>query len=148
MSISSGFKKIGNIIFQIISVLVTLLVVAITRALLQNGYIAEAYGFGTGIVVLYALIWLFRILWAKRKENSKITDKSPKLINANVIVIFLLIIIALGIFYWFQLRPASIRSECNQWIIDQPGEVNLRTDSGRKKYEAQYSFCLHDKGLN
>jgi len=63
-------------------------------------------------------------------------------------VIFLAVLILLGWFYWFQYRPANIRSYCYRWIKDLPGEVEeLRTTSAITRYKALYDRCLNEKGL-
>jgi len=47
------------------------------------------------------------------------------------------------IFYWFQLRPTKIRSQCDQvaWYkTEENGE-------GTEYYDWKYMQCLHSKGL-
>ena len=67
----------------------------------------------------------------------------------NIIITLSLFLTAIGIgvFYWFQLRPVSIRQGCHNWIVDLPGELYLTRDSDKKDYDALYESCLHREGL-
>lgn len=75
--------------------------------------------------------------------------ETKKTINLKLIATLAIVSVISFIFYWFQQRPAQIRSNCHKWIVDLPGEVenNLRNDSARKTYDALYASCLHKKGL-
>lgn len=61
----------------------------------------------------------------------QIANKKPYIIigSALVLVVFFL-------FYWFQVRPESIRKECYKWTTKDP---NL--------FDRQYRMCLLRNGL-
>lgn len=66
----------------------------------------------------------------------------------NKLLIIVFAIIGLFLFYWFQWRPVTIRSNCHKWIVDLPGNVeNLTTDSQIVRYKALFESCLHEKGI-
>lgn len=51
-----------------------------------------------------------------------------------------------GVFYWFSLRPSSIRSKCDRKARDFArieGEVTFYAN----KYNPTYSACLHEHGI-
>ncbi|HBL51664.1 MAG: hypothetical protein A3D24_02260 [Candidatus Blackburnbacteria bacterium RIFCSPHIGHO2_02_FULL_39_13] len=52
--------------------------------------------------------------------------------------LFLLLIF---LFYWFQIRPAEIRSYCD-WETKSKSSWRVT-----KNYDANYNSCLHEKGL-
>lgn len=47
-------------------------------------------------------------------------------------------------FYWFQYRPATIRSECTKRMGDI---LNSKTKLSGSDIETLYNFCLHMHGL-
>ncbi len=57
-------------------------------------------------------------------------------IQKKIILLFILFLLAFS-FYWFQLRPAMIRSYCNR----QYERFSYKT------YKEKYEKCLHTKGL-
>lgn len=63
----------------------------------------------------------------------------------NKVLIGLGITILLSfVFYWYELRPASIRSFCNWDIQWGPGHrVGLNLDN----FEIRYRSCLRSKGI-
>lgn len=61
----------------------------------------------------------------------------------SIVFSTLLLAIAIFLFYWFQIRPSKIRSDCSQYADAFSKE---RTDTW-EEYEKSYSFCLNQKGL-
>ena len=62
--------------------------------------------------------------------------------NKNKVVLILLgLLLLTGWFYWFQYRPAKIRSYCD-WKVRS--KTNWRVT---KSYNEKYNSCLHEKGL-
>jgi hypothetical protein len=53
--------------------------------------------------------------------------------------------LAAGWFYWFQIRPSLIKSECSKKTID----VIKKMTSGDwiEVSDKYYSICLHEHGL-
>jgi len=53
------------------------------------------------------------------------------------------LLVVISIFYWFQLRPAQIRGQCDQiaWYTARG------ISGGRDYYDWKYTQCLHSKGL-
>lgn len=63
-------------------------------------------------------------------------------------LLFLLIIILIGWFYWFQYRPAQIRENCATQTIERIKEKDMNTLSlAKKAYDTLYSSCLNSHGL-
>lgn len=57
------------------------------------------------------------------------------------------------IFYWFQIRPATIRSECGELakhqIKEQGAKGFLQTvESADDFYTFRYKICLNERGLS
>ncbi|OGD90299.1 hypothetical protein A2W45_04095 [Candidatus Curtissbacteria bacterium RIFCSPHIGHO2_12_41_11] len=83
--------------------------------------------------------------------------KLKNILNDNKIIV-VIIVLVIAWFYWFQLRPASIRSSCMKISRENTALLGT-TDSFEqlewsKKIEVQnetmekaYQRCLHDKGL-
>ncbi|OGK18664.1 hypothetical protein A3B50_00580 [Candidatus Roizmanbacteria bacterium RIFCSPLOWO2_01_FULL_40_42] len=79
---------------------------------------------------------------------------------------YLVLVVLCYLFYWFQLRPASIRIECDSKAKDkankvlyeraellekyQRGDLLKVADKGLHypdDYDRYYESCLHEKGL-
>lgn len=72
-----------------------------------------------------------------------------------------MILIILGIaFYWYEIRPAQIRTRCNKKVMNEGyaltseaerellgNDMNKINEFERKKGEYWYIYCLHDNGL-
>lgn len=54
-------------------------------------------------------------------------------------------ILIIGIFYWFWVRPAQIRSECYKYAYGTPNLGN--TNEWVNATEYYYNACLHRNGL-
>lgn len=75
-------------------------------------------------------------------------DLMTKEHKKKVFLILLSLFLLIGWFYWFQWRPAMIRSYCHERIVDLPGDVEeLRSEGQIKRYNALFDSCLHEKGL-
>ena len=72
-------------------------------------------------------------------EVTKLTKKSKNVLLTIVGVA----IIAAGLFYWFQVRPSTIRSEC----ADIARTKTIKSEGSMKYYEFHYDFCLNERGL-
>lgn len=82
--------------------------------------------------------------------------------SKNILVLLLLTLI-IGWFYWFQWRPASIRSFCHDQAIeaarsalkikselsgnDEYEDVIKKEGYLKEDYKSSYENCLHEKGL-
>lgn len=74
---------------------------------------------------------------------------------AICITALLLIIIGVGLLYWFQIRPSRIYSVCNSQALKQAlEEAKKRTDNPgegwykQSDYDFLYKQCLREKGFN
>ena len=65
----------------------------------------------------------------------------PKENKKRVILILLGLLLLAGWFYWFQYRPANIRSYCD-WETKSKSYWRVT-----KNYDVNYNSCLHEKGL-
>ena len=55
----------------------------------------------------------------------------------------LIVLILVGSFYWFQIRPSNIRLECTD-ISRIAGE---NQGWSKQEMEANYELCIHQDGL-
>jgi hypothetical protein len=66
------------------------------------------------------------------------------------IIIIVLILIS-GAFYWFQLRPAFVKSFCHEKATEQAIEkakpYGLKDKFHKDDYETYYKWCLQSKGF-
>lgn len=72
-----------------------------------------------------------------------------KYIKRLPIWVFVLIGLFVLWFYWFQLRPANIRSECanhTQENLSNSG-LSLSQLNWQRKYNLVYESCVHRNGL-
>lgn len=63
------------------------------------------------------------------------------------ISLIILSFIILSWFYWFQWRPAQIRTECYKSTITRFEGADIRIPSITRAYDTFYNFCLHKYGL-
>lgn len=75
----------------------------------------------------------------------KYSDSSNKLI-------WIIVVLILGYFVWFQVRPSIIKSQCGNYAKDQVNErwkeQRIQTSNEAISYtKAAYDLCLHEKGL-
>ena len=47
-------------------------------------------------------------------------------------------------FYWFEVRPANIRSDCEYFAVDAAENIAMSGDSTQDFF---YQQCLHENGL-
>jgi len=59
----------------------------------------------------------------------------------EILVAIVVLLLVTALFYWFQWRPAKIRSYCD-WKVRS--KTNWRVT---KSYNEKYNSCLHEKGL-
>ncbi|MFA6422814.1 MAG: hypothetical protein WCV92_05465 [Candidatus Buchananbacteria bacterium] len=65
-----------------------------------------------------------------------------------VVVLTLLLLILVGIFYWFEWRPSQIRKNCYASAIKNPFKNPNATESERRsELNFIYQNCLKIKGL-
>jgi len=68
--------------------------------------------------------------------------------------VILIVVIGFGLFYWFQLRPISIKKECNAVASDLSGEgfkagKIVAQYTGEPYFdEALYEKCLREHGID
>ena len=67
-----------------------------------------------------------------------------KIINKNKILIIILALATLGWFYWSEIRPVVVRSNCS-WMAEtipaDPGITREQSEENKKSYEQQ---CMQD----
>lgn len=77
--------------------------------------------------------------------------------NKKLLIIVLLVLAG---FYWYEIRPSSIRSKCNKQVLMEQqysttklekeqlgGDMNKINKSEREKIDFWYKDCLRDNGL-
>jgi len=67
----------------------------------------------------------------------------------NVFFILTTIIVLSIFFYWFQIRPAQIRSKCSKTTGEGVESEYKKTGIyiSTSLAESRYNFCLHSSGL-
>ena len=60
--------------------------------------------------------------------------------------VLVVIILMVGVFYWHQIRPSVIYSQCNKIAHDK--EYSERSFLIEESYELNYKDCLRSKGIN
>lgn len=74
----------------------------------------------------------------------------------NRYIILILLLIAGFLFYWFEIRPANIRTECLKRVqeestmvysFDDEPDVDKRGRLQERYIDQYYKNCLHKKGL-
>lgn len=94
---------------------------------------------------------------------TKPNKESPTRKKTIALIVLILLV---GWFYWFQIRPAKIRSECDRnvrrLLMGSSRSVDLTPDPLRlfllegvdneeaplnPRYKALYEGCLHEKGF-
>ena len=74
--------------------------------------------------------------------------------------IAIVILIVLFVFYWYEIRPAHIRSMCQKRIISErlyatstferdllKGDMNKINAYEREKTTHEYTNCIHEQGI-
>ena len=76
------------------------------------------------------------------------TMQNSKIWIATIVIIVLILV---GIFYWFQLRPTKIRKECSRIVNNREGFIpgKFAAEYTGKTYfdEEGYRKCLLEHGL-
>ena len=77
--------------------------------------------------------------------------------------IILIILVILGIFFWYQIRPSIIYSQCHQKALERAQNLlKTKVELGdyqykeatekemylKEDYDFAYKQCLRDKGIN
>lgn len=67
-------------------------------------------------------------------------------IKNNYKIIFAILLV-LGAFCWFQVRPAHVKSICAQWALVKAQYPDDKTQYDQDFYDDYYPRCLHEHGL-
>jgi len=65
--------------------------------------------------------------------------------------IVIIILIISGVFYWYQIRPSQIYSNCHNLAVEKAIEKCTTCPEGKFKlddYEGYYKMCLRKEGIN
>lgn len=73
---------------------------------------------------------------------------AQKAIKKHWLLLLIIFLIA-GWFYWFQWRPARIRGDCNEYVVERLKEETEKrsTKEWQERYDLYFENCLHSKGL-
>lgn len=92
----------------------------------------------------------------KKMENQKnyttnfniYASKTISFVKKNKWLVFA-IAVAFVYFYWYQVRPGKIYSECNRIAASKTNDEfrRISNEYSRAYYESAYKQCLRDKGL-
>jgi len=73
-----------------------------------------------------------------------------KKIKEYMVIIIIVLILILGAFYWFGLRPIQIKKECSTKYLNyyqSSGRLSNQGRLGQTTGEESYLKCLAEKGL-
>jgi|CXWL01.1.fsa_nt_gi hypothetical protein len=66
-------------------------------------------------------------------------------------ILFLIIVLLGGLFYWYEIKPNSIKTECSGAAENKVTRTKFygfgEEAEKARDYEAYYQQCLHEKGL-
>jgi hypothetical protein len=153
-----GLKTIGlarsflysrhNILFMYKIILGVIVLCYGFYTLLTGDYVSggdkfiESFGSAFVLIIIgWSLFWsgldkdkafIFKLL----KDSVKKINFKLLLTKINLKVITL-IVVGLGLFYWFQYRPSEIRKICYQEVMKSPGYFEARV----------YQGCLNGNGI-
>lgn len=73
----------------------------------------------------------------------------------NIIAILIILaIISIGLFYWYEYRPAQIRKICHEKVVGEiknvPNKIEamkFEQEMIKTDYESLYKQCLRESGL-
>ena len=82
------------------------------------------------------------------QNNLKVKTVIIDFIKNNKWPVGLFLVLAL-FFYWFQIRPSQLFSECNKIALEKTKERfgNTFVNTARDYYESAYKQCLRDRGM-
>lgn len=65
------------------------------------------------------------------------------------VLVFLILLVSSGLFYWFQWRPSRIRMECTKIVAETTIELTKlnRIFPTLQEQDKSYNDCLHGKGI-
>lgn len=92
----------------------------------------------------------------KKMENQKkyatnfniYTSKTVDFVKRNKWLVFAIAIVSVC-FYWYQVRPSKIYSDCNRVAAEKTDSKfpHISNEYSRAYYESAYKQCLRDRGL-
>ena len=62
-------------------------------------------------------------------------------------IILLIILVGIGLFYWFQLRPTQIREHCFDLATKAITKSKSDTLNSTEDYDFLYKLCLQRNGV-
>ncbi|MCK4797620.1 MAG: hypothetical protein KAT05_09575 [Spirochaetes bacterium] len=68
-----------------------------------------------------------------------------KIIKENWFKIVVLLILV-GLFYWYEYRPSEIKKQCNKESVEKAKNIE-DGNQAIKIYDARYKSCLRENGL-
>lgn len=57
----------------------------------------------------------------------------------KILGILFIFLLAVGVFYWYEIRPKAIKKECNSQALEKKGSKEM--------YEVRYLICTREKEL-
>lgn len=139
-----------KLILTVIVIFLTTFTYTIAVELSGHGLISSMVNGIGGMMIVY--IWWIKkpkslnndIAIKQNLENPKSNFNSTFSFVRNNAMIILILLVVSFLFYWFQIRPAKIRSYCN-WSI-RYGE-DYREGLNLQNFELRYKSCMRSKGL-
>ncbi|MBU3924462.1 MAG: hypothetical protein V1732_02730 [Patescibacteria group bacterium] len=58
-----------------------------------------------------------------------------------------ILILGIGLFYWYEWRPSQIVKQCNKEAVEKAKGIE-DGNQAIKIYDTRYMTCLREKGLN
>ncbi len=68
--------------------------------------------------------------------------------NKNVLA-GVLVVVVIGGFYWFQIRPTQIKKECSTTVSEKLAKIEGPRDikEWQDMYDLSYEKCLNSRGI-
>jgi len=66
-------------------------------------------------------------------------------LSTNQTISIAVLVVAVGMFYWFAVRPSQLRKECGEWAVQSA--IGGETGQTKKLIDSLYDICLKQKGL-
>jgi drug/metabolite transporter (DMT)-like permease len=127
--------KEENSISQILDNTIVSVLFGFVMIMLSTSFSGSDFAVLLGILMfLTGLFFFLGGLWRRFRKNSKekVVEESKQPTKGNKKLIFGLLILLGFLFYWYELRPAQIKSDC---AVEEGFDLD------------RYQRCLHENGL-
>lgn len=110
-----------------------------------SGIGSAVFEASSGAYLALIITGLYLIVLYNPKYDPKTDDVNlPKVFYNKFLYIIILCIAVVGfLFYWFQIKPSNVISQCNKDALDYATKHD-----DENSYKDYYQICLRDNGIN